>query len=51
MNLKDILVNKNSQLIKKKYEQPTGNLVTTFLRPAGGANLYVQFGYVPQTIC
>ena len=33
-----------------KYEQPTVTLTTTFLKPVVESNVYVCFGYYPQTI-
>ena len=32
------------------YARPNGTLATTFIKPAGEVNLYVLFGYGPQTI-
>ena len=32
------------------YKLPTGILATTFQKPTGEVNPYVQFGYCPQTI-
>ena len=30
------------------YKHPTGTLSTTFLKPTGRANMYIQFGYTQQ---
>ena len=35
----------------KNQLHPTGTLSKTFHKPAGEANTYVKFGYVPQKIC
>ena len=32
-------------------EHPTGTLAMTFHRTVGETNMYVWFGYIPQTIC
>ena len=34
-----------------KQLHPTGTINTTFHKLAGKANMYVQFGYGPQTVC
>ena len=34
-----------------EYARPTGTLAMTFLKPMGRENLYLRFGYSPQTIC
>ena len=34
-----------------KYEHPTINLATTFHNPEREANMYINFEYIPQTIC
>ena len=34
-----------------KSEHPDSTLTTTLRKPTGEANQYVQFGYLPQTIC
>ena len=36
---------------ENKSEHPTGTLGTTFHKSSGEENPFVQFGYVPQTIC
>ena len=46
--LKDILDQADKEFDANKSEQPTGNLTTTFQKPAGEANPYVQFVYSPQ---
>ena len=46
----DILDQAKKSMEAKKYEYPTGTLNMTFQKPAGEANLYVQFLYGPQTI-
>ena len=56
---KEVLVDElegHFRSIKKLIEDnnnlhPTRTLTTTFLKPAGVENPYVQFGYVQQTIC
>ena len=45
---KDILYIKKINIKKKLH--PTGTLITIFHKPAGEANLYIQFGYVLQTV-
>ena len=51
MNLKYILDKSKQYIDVKKYENPTGTLDTTFLKPVVGVNPFVRFGYDPQTIC
>ena len=36
--------------MKKSETKKTVPLATTFHKPVGGANMYVQFGYVPLKI-
>ena len=49
-HLKDILDQAKQSIDENKSEHPTGTLAMTFQKPAGEANIYVQFGYSPQTI-
>ena len=45
----DILDQSKQSSEVKKSEHPNVNLAATFYKPAGGANIYFRFGYVPQT--
>ena len=47
MNLKDIL---DQSIDVNKQKHPTGTLDTTFLKPVGEENPYVQLGSILQTI-
>ena len=49
-NLKDILDQAKQSIEAKKSKHPTRKLSTTFNKTVGEANLYVRFGYYPQTI-
>ena len=49
-NLKNILDQENHSIKLDKYEHPTVTIATTLHKPVWGANPYVRFGYVPQTI-
>ena len=42
-NLKNILDQENKSIEANKSEHPTGILATTFHKPTGGENSYVQF--------
>ena len=50
MNLKEILYQSKQLIDSNKYEHPTVTLATTFLKSAGEANPYVNFGYGPHNI-
>ena len=51
MNNSNKGLDKEKQSIEaNKYEHPTGTLTTTFHKPTGEANIYIRFGYGPQTI-
>ena len=51
MNFRKVSDQSIQSIYGNNYDQPTVNLTMTFLKPAGEANLYVQFGYALQTIC
>ena len=44
----DILDQAKQSIEAKKYEHPTVTLTTTFHKPVGESNLYIQFGYILQ---
>ena len=49
-NLKYISDKENLLIEANKSEHPTAPLVTNLHKPTGEENLYVRFGYIPQTI-
>ena len=49
--LKYILDQAKESIDANKSEHLTGTLATNFHKTLGETNMYIQFGYVPQTIC
>ena len=49
-NLKDVLYQAKQSIPVNKKLHPAGTLVKIFQKAAEGANPYVRFGYVPQTV-
>ena len=48
--MKNMLDKSKQSIESNKYEHPTITLTKTFHKNLGGANPYVHFGCVPQTI-